>query len=108
MKRKVYRNPVLARTFDMIVSSAIVYLITPALQKTLAPLQAQLNADAINSGQTPTEKGLSQVANPMVKIETLPAGTPVTENTPAILSPQGLAPIIAIVDTMTDNRILSH
>lgn len=64
------------RTFDMLFSSAIVYLVTPMLQKALAPIQAQLNANAVNAGQIPTTQGLSQVANQMVSLIPDPNPTP--------------------------------
>lgn len=76
MARRKYSNPVVSRTLEMLISSGVVYLLTPTLHSILAPLQAQINAGAINNGQTPTTQGLSQVSNTLVQVTPNPNPTP--------------------------------
>ena len=92
--RPKYRNPIATRTFEMLISSGIVYLITPMLQKTLAPLQAQINAAAVNDGQIPVSNGLSDQANALVTL--LPTDQPTKSK---FLIDE--SPTIAVVDNPT-------
>lgn len=97
-RRRKYRNPVISRAFEMLVSTGIVYLLTPTLQSVLAPIQAKINAGAVNNGQTPTNNGLSAVANTLVQLTS--NNTP-TATTPVVQTPLGAVPVTAQVPLNT-------
>lgn len=92
-RRRAISNPLVGRTVEMLISSGLVYLFQPQLQATLAPLQAQLNAIALNKGQTPTSNGLSTVANTLVQL--IPAANP-TSQTPTVDTGTGPVPVTAV------------
>lgn len=92
-KRRVYSNPIMSRTVEMLISSALVYLFTPKLQAALAPLQAQLNANALNKGQTPPNQGLSVIANKLVAIS--PSENPSSIDPVTLSTPVGETPLTA-------------
>lgn len=58
------------RIFEGLLSTAAIYLLAPSLIKSLAPLQSQINADAINTGNLPTNQGVNSVANALIKTVT--------------------------------------
>lgn len=74
MKRKKYRSfydrPVhqrlATRIFEGLLSAGAVYLLSPALLSILAPVQAKINSDAINAGQTPSNVGSNSIANKLI------------------------------------------
>jgi len=67
-----YDKPLHARLgqkiIEGLISAGVVYLISPTLLQILAPLQAQLNASAINNGQTPSNVGSNSVANKLINV----------------------------------------
>jgi hypothetical protein len=87
MARSFYEKPVhqrlAQRIFEGLISTAAVYLISPQLLSFLAPVQARLNASALNNGQTPPTQGANAVANTLIQppagigsTTTIPANTP--------------------------------
>lgn len=54
------------KIIDGLLSSAAVYLLSPYLLQVLAPIQAKINASAINNGQIPTTGGVSAIANQLI------------------------------------------
>lgn len=62
------------RVLESLLSTAAVYLFAPQLLGWLAPLQAQLNANALNKGQTPPTQGANAIANTLI-VPPAPAGS---------------------------------
>lgn len=84
MTRSFYDKPihkrVAQRVLEGALSTAIVYLFSPQLLVFLAPIQAYLNAAALNRGQSPPNQGISAVANTLIQstdtgTQTIPANT---------------------------------
>ncbi len=85
--RDFYSKPMPVRLgtkiFEGMISAGVVYLFSPQLLAILAPLQAQLNASAINNGQTPATQGTNTLANQLIKLVPNPAATtPTVPTTP--------------------------
>ena len=87
MARDFYQKPVhqrlAQRVLEGLLSTAAVYLVSPQLLNVLAPLQAKLNANALNSGQQPATNGVSVVANAMIA----PAALSSTPTVPGNINP---------------------
>ena len=54
------------RILEGLVSLAAVHLLSPTLLDSLAPLQARLNASALNNGLVPPTQGVNAVANTLI------------------------------------------
>ncbi len=67
-KRETVHKRIVQKIFEGLVSYAAVYLLAPKLLTILSPLQAQLNANAINAGQTPPNAGANAAANKLISI----------------------------------------
>lgn len=88
------------KIFEGLVSTGVVYLLSPTLLSVLAPVQAKINAGAINNGQTPSTNGINALANKLLTPATPPATPLVAANplsnlltqTATLLSPSGSAP----------------
>lgn len=71
-QRGFYDKPVHVRLGQRIVegliSAGAVYLLSPMLIKTLAPVQAKINADAVNNGQPVSNVGTNVPSNALLQL----------------------------------------
>jgi hypothetical protein len=85
MAKSYYEKPVHSRVaqriLESMISTAVVYLISPQLLGWLAPLQAKMNATALNNGQTPPTQGANAVANTLIAPVTPPGTITIPSNT---------------------------
>jgi hypothetical protein len=69
-KRDFYSKPlhqrVGSRVIETLLTYGVVYLLSPGLLTMLAPLQSEINASALNKGQTPPTQGANAVANELI------------------------------------------
>lgn len=65
--RSFYDRPIhqrlATRIMDGLLSAAAVYLLSPYLLRSLAPVQAEINANAAAGGQDVSNVGAAKVAN---------------------------------------------
>lgn len=69
-KRDFYSRPfhqrVGLRVIESLATYGVVYLLSPSLLSMIAPLQSNINAAALNKGQTPPTQGANAVANTLI------------------------------------------
>jgi len=78
---KPIHQRIASRIVETVISTAVVYLFMPQLLGFLAPLQAGLNANALNNGKVPPTQGANAVANSLIQpaagsVVTIPSNTP--------------------------------
>lgn len=71
-RRGFYDRPIHERLavkiVDGLLSAGVVYLLSPYLMNVLGPIQASINAQAMNRGAIPPTQGANAVANTLIHI----------------------------------------